>query len=176
MSKGHFFLLLCILFLWGCSHESERKALEEYVREVKARPSGGIEPLPQVKPHDTFTYSVEKLRSPFLPSKPKAVVSVALDENGIHPDLTRPKEALESFPMDSLRMVGTLSRAGTIWALIVDKDGTVHRVTQGNYVGSNHGKIQKINEDKIYLKEIIPNTTGGWQERDAEMALIVEKE
>lgn len=167
-------IFLSVLSLGGCSKDEKRASLEAYIQSVKQRPAGEIEPLPQIKPYESYTYQAAELRSPFVPPEPEQVVTPALVDNGIRPDTNRRRELLESFPIDALRMVGTLEQHGKRWALIVDTEGALHRITEGNYVGMNHGKIKKITEEKLLITEIIPSPTGGWQERQSEMALITE--
>lgn len=169
-------VLLMTCLLMGCSYEDKRADLQDYINQIKQRPAGEVEPLPQIQPYETFSYTAMTLRSPFMPPEPEKVIAPVLVDNGIRPDAHRRKELLETYPIDSLKMVGTLERGGFIWALIVDKEGALHRITKGNYVGMNHGQIKKITEEKLFITEIVPNPTGGWQEREAEMALIVEEE
>ena len=68
-------------------------------------------------------------------------------------------------------MMGTLEKGDQFWAILRSPDSIIHRVQVGNYIGQNHGKITEITEDKIMLQEIVPNGSGGWEERDAELAL-----
>ena len=90
---------------------------------------------------------------------------------GPQPDLDRNREELEQYALDSLRMVGTLDRDGTVWAIVRSPDSIIHRISVGNYMGKNHGKIIGISEDRIELMEIIPDGLGGFEERDAALAL-----
>lgn len=163
--------LICgCLLLTGCG---DRKAeLEQYVAEVKSKSIGQIEPLPEVKPYETFRYQAQLMRSPFEPQIPQESVLALPESNGIRPDAHRRKEALEGFELDELRMVGTLEQRGAIWGIIVDTDGAVHRVSEGNFAGQNHGKITSVTEEQIKITEIIPDGMGGWRERDASMTLI----
>jgi type IV pilus assembly protein PilP len=147
--------------------------LEIYVAEVKDRQVEDIDPLPEFKPYESFTYLAADLRDPFTEptfAHPQAVVARTSD-NGIKPDFDRPTEALEEFPLDSLRMVGTLEQNEENWALINDTDGTIHRVQMGNYAGQNHGKITHVSEFEIELTEIVPDGIGGWMERQASIAI-----
>jgi Tfp pilus assembly protein PilP len=84
---------------------------------------------------------------------------------------TRNREELEEFELDSLRMVGTMEDTTDHWGIIVDTDGIVHRVSVGNYMGMNIGKIVNIFEDRIELREIVKNNQGRWEERQAALAL-----
>lgn len=168
--------LIALFSLLGCDHQSKREDLEQYIAETKARHIAQIEPLPEVKPYETFTYQATNLRSPFVTPEPEQVVLDLPADNGIRPDTNRRKEPLESFPLDSLRMVGTIQKERRLWAIVVDTDGTVHRITKGNYIGQNHGKIESINEEKILIKEIVSDPRGGWQEKESSMALIEEQD
>lgn len=169
-------LPICLL-VSGCIGSGDRDELESFVKEVKARPPSEIEPIPMIKPYETFSYRAGSLRSPFTMPKPTIeVVEEDSTEDGIRPDLERRKEYLEAYPLDALTMVGTLEKNEQIWAVIIDKDGAIHRVKSGNYVGLNHGKIYKVTEEKVFVNEIVSNPTGGWQERQSEMVLKVEEQ
>ena len=147
--------------------------LELYVEEVKSRQKTSIEPLPEFEPYKSFTYQANDLRDPFTEptfSTPRAA-TVLSSGNGIAPDFDRPTEPLEEFPLDSLRMVGTLEQHEEMWALINDTDGTIHRVQPGNYAGQNHGKITQITEFEVELTEIVPDGIGGWVERPASITI-----
>ncbi len=163
--------ILVPLLLTACSGDN-LDDLRTYAQEVKARKHGSIEPLPEIKPHETFLYQASDLRDPFEPA-PFAVAATAATAgaNGLRPDMNRRREPLEEFPLDTLRMVGTLDRKQERWGLVQAKDGTVHRVKTGNYIGQNYGKIVTISEQEIDLVEIVPDGLGGWTERKASLAL-----
>ncbi len=165
-------LLVCCLITTGCGNKEKRAELEAYVKKTKSRAIKEIEPLPEVKPYETFTYKDSNLRSPFVPSTIEEIAKKIPNDNGIRPDVNRRKEPLEAYPLDTLRMVGTLEKDGKKWGIVVDKDGTVHRLTVGNYVGQNEGRIYEINEEKMLINEIIPDPSGGWRERKASLALV----
>ncbi len=163
-------LALAALVLGGCA--GDLSDLEAWVQEVRARQKGRIEPLPEVKPYETFAYAAQDLRDPFTPPSEEAVLPVlAGGGSKVRPDLNRPREPLESYPLDSLRMVGVLELKGTRWALIKTPDDTIHRVRVGNYMGQNHGRITRITETEVDLIEIVPDGLGGWMERKAKVAL-----
>ena len=88
-----------------------------------------------------------------------------------HPDMNRKREPLEAFPIDSLKLVGTLFRNGTMFAIIKDSNGVVHRVQVGNYMGQNFGFIHSISENQIQLTEIVTDGGSGWRKREASMVL-----
>lgn len=144
--------------------------LQAYIDAVKARPGGRIEPLPEIQPAPSFAYEAGDRRSPFLPDTPQR--SVSNDPNAIEgPDPNRPREELEKFPLDTLRMVGTLSGRSGTFALVQDSSGLVWKVTVGNHMGQNYGRIQSITDAEIQLVEIISDGLGGYIERPASVGL-----
>ena len=91
--------------------------------------------------------------------------------NSIRPDSRRSREFLEQFPLDTLRMVGTLRLQARNFGLVQGKDGPVHRILPGNYLGQNEGRVLSVNESRISLIEIVPDGLGGYIERPAALAL-----
>jgi len=123
--------------------------LDVYINQIKARPGGRIEPLPEITPYETFSYIADRqgIRSPFRPDTPQS----AGGGSGPRPDVERSREYLESFPLDTLGMVGTLHINETMY-------GLVQRITE-------------ISESSIGLVEIISDGIGGYIERDAAVGL-----
>ncbi len=154
--------LLLLVSLAGCGR-GNMSDLRSWVAQVKSRHGGRIPPFPKPHPYTAYTYNAKALRSPF--------VAVAKPGNGVRPNLHRKKQYLEQFPLDALKFVGEISMGGTTYALIEDPQGMVHRVTKGNYMGQNNGRITQIEPDSISLREIVPNGRGGWQRRVASLAL-----
>jgi type IV pilus assembly protein PilP len=146
--------------------------LRAYIDEVKARPGGRIEPLPQIQPAPSFTYVAGNRRSPFMPDTPQQRVSNNPDAvQG--PDPNRPREFLEQFPLDTLTMVGTLASPArnSNFGLVQTADGLIHRVAVGNHMGQNYGRIMSITDSEIQLVEIISDGLGGFLERPAAVGL-----
>jgi type IV pilus assembly protein PilP len=144
--------------------------LREYIDEIKARPGGRIEPLPQIQPAPTFVYEPGTRRSPFVPDAPQRRVSN--DPNAVDgPDQNRPREHLEQFSLDTLKMVGTLADRRASFGLVQSSDGLVHRVSVGDHMGQNYGRIVSISDSEIKLMEIIADGLGGYLERPAAIAL-----
>ena len=162
-------LLLALLALGASACDGGGDDLDKYINEVKARPGGRIEPLPEITPYEVFSYvaDVQGLRSPFRPDTPQA----GGKGGGPRPDVERSREYLESFPLDTLSMVGTLHIGETMYGLVQTSDGLIHRVTPGNYMGQNDGRITEISESEIGLVEIISDGIGGYIERDAAVGL-----
>jgi type IV pilus assembly protein PilP len=163
--KSLFALIFMGMVLASCQDDAD---LQAFVAEVNKRPSGQIEPLPEIKIYESYHYSSSALRSPFEPPfSEKSAVNM-----GKGPEMGREKEPLEAYPLDSLRLVGAIQKKGALWALIVDKSGMVHKLTVGNYIGQNYGKIKKISENKIELIEMVADNQGRWQERPTTMNLL----
>lgn len=165
----------------GCV-SSDMSDLQYQVEEILARPGGRLEPLPEIKPYEAYAYmsAQEGARDPFQlffqtsPSDVADAKDSGLTEAMEREIKFRNREELESYELDSLRMVGTLEDQDAQWGIIRDPQGTVHRVRVGNYLGRNIGKIMNIQEDKIELREIIKNVDGRWEERQAAIALAGE--
>lgn len=162
-------LALAAFSLSACGGDNDD--LDQYINEVKARPGGRIEPLPEITPYEIFTYiaDAEGVRSPFVPDTPQIATSGA--GGGIRPDSDRSREFLENFSLDTLSMVGTLFIGETMYGLVQTNDGLIHRVIPGNYLGQNDGRINDITESEINLIEIISDGIGGYIERDAAIGL-----
>ena len=154
--------------LAGCADDMAQ--LDAEINEVLARPGGRIEPLPEIKPYETFTYVADRegLRSPFVPDTPQALAGAG---GSIRPNADRSREYLEQFPLDTLRLVGTLQLGDVNYGLVQTSDGLIHRVIPGNYVGQNDGRIDTISESEIKLVEIISDGIGGYVERQAAIGL-----
>lgn len=161
--------LVPVILFTGCSRDMQD--LQAWVAEMNRRPAARIEPLPQVQPYETFTYVAGERRSPFVADSAVARQVANAGSGGLQPDFERPREFLEEFPLDTLRMVGTINLQNEMYGLIRSTDGSVHRVRAGQYMGQNHGRITEVTEMSINLIEIIPDGTGGWAERRAAVAL-----
>ena len=146
--------------LAGCS--SNDADLNRFIQQVEASPGGRVEPLPEVEPYAAFTYTDQNLRSPFTPT---------VSAGAVRPDNHRPREFLEQFSLDTLKMVGTLDLGGRQYGLVMASDGRVHRVMVGEHMGQNDGAITQITPSKIALTEIVPDGLGGYIQRPAALAL-----
>lgn len=169
MTRGSLIVLAGCLALAGCG-EGHLDEVREFVKQSDNMPRGSIPPLPEVKPYEPFTYSAFDLVDPFKPRKiepPKGVAGAG----GIQPDFNRRKEPLEAYPLESLKMVGTLQQNKTMHALVKTPDNTLFRVKAGNYLGQNFGRITSITETAIVLKEIVQDSSGAWEEREQALQL-----
>jgi type IV pilus assembly protein PilP len=147
----------------GCS--GGQSDLQKWIETTKKKPGGRIQALPEVKPYETYVYSASKMRSPFQP------LGASNGQASLRPSSRRNREFLEGFSLDTLRMVGTFKVGSNFYGLVQSKDGLVHKVQPGNYLGQNDGKVTEISGGKISLVEIIPDGLGGYIERPASLAL-----
>ncbi|MCH8262132.1 MAG: pilus assembly protein PilP [Proteobacteria bacterium] len=168
-----------LLGLGGCV-SNDISDLDEYAQEILARPGGRIEPIPEIKPYEAYAYQsgAQDARDPFrLFFQRDEEALVEEQDSGLTKEMEdelrhRNKEELEQFELDSLRMVGTMENEDFQWGIILDPDGAVHRIRVGNYMGRNTGKILNVFEDRIEVREIIRNSQGRWEERQAAIALV----
>ena len=174
---GKAWLGVCLAsLLTACSQGNGFSDLDKFMADTRAKPRGHVEPLPEFKAYEAFSYSEADRRAPFEP--PIDVQLTMADEepvSDVEPDLDRPKEVLENFDLKSLGMVGTLQGVdGNLFALIRDNEGGIHRVRTGNYMGQNYGRVVGVSDTRIELVEIVPNGRGGWVERPRSLSLDEE--
>ncbi len=175
-SKASISIMVIALALVGCTGSS-MDDLRAQVDEIKAQKAPPIPPLPEFRPAEGFVYSAADLDHPFTSwmdkiARIQAEQSMQQEKDGLRPDLERRRESLESFPLDTLRMVGTLTRESVVVALVSSPDGLVSRIQPGNYLGQNHGKVVDVLGDKIEIMEIVADGLGGWQYRPTSIALV----
>ncbi len=154
--------------LSGCGSDGMDDLRDWVAKERKGR-KPRVQPLPEIKTQESFVYSADDMADPFAPFnlKPKGAAI-----GGPSPDKNRRKEPLEDYPLDALRMVGTLSRGNQSWAVVQAPDGAVHRAKVGDHIGQNFGMVTNINEEAVNLVELILNPLGDWIEREAKLAIV----
>jgi type IV pilus assembly protein PilP len=165
-------VLACAAALAACSgeqHSDLKKELNEMTKDLRGR----VDPLPQVRPYEPVPYQAENEIDPFRPSRIEVAAaggSGGPSAGGKQPDLDRPKEPLEAFPLESIQMVGSLTQGRETFGLV--KAGpNLYRVRKGNYMGQNFGVITGIDEVQISLKELIQEGSGEWVERASSLQL-----
>jgi type IV pilus assembly protein PilP len=162
--------------LSGCGGE-QYQDLRQFVKDSGANLRGRVEPLPEVKPYEAFTYDAFDLPDPFRPRGNQPFDKTAGSGAGPAPDPNRRKESLEGYPLEGLKMVGTLQdKNKKMFALIKTPDNNIYQVKGGNYLGQNFGVISMITETSITLKEVIQDTAGVWTERTSSLQLLDEEE
>jgi len=166
-------VLLIFVFSLGlaaCSSDG-LDDLRQFTENTHKNSKPRVDPIPEVKVYEKYAYASYKLPDPFSKDNLSrtSVSAQQEDSGGLGPDLTRPKEALEEYPLDALTMVGTLEKDKTRWAIITvaTAGGEVHRVKIGNHLGRNYGMITDIREDEIALVELVRSSLGDWVEREA---------
>lgn len=168
--KPHAIALLALpLLLTGCGND-EFDDLRAWMATTGKDGVNKIEPLPQVKHVEAFEYQSANLVDPFMPRNMRPV-----GKGGLQPDLGRPKQPLEEYPLDALRMVGTISRPNKpLSAIIRDPKGALHTVQAGDHIGQNFGTIVKITADGLEIKELVQDGSGEWIPSKANMTLTGE--
>lgn len=168
----HIGSIAAVLVLTGCNGDTSD--LDQYFSEQRGKPATPIAPIPEVKPYLRYVYP-EHEKDPFDAAMlaPNTVREQVVD-NGINIDTTRVPEFLEGFPLDSLRMVGTVEKDKTLWALVKIPEGAVQTVKSGNYLGQNYGKIVTISDVKMDMLETVSNGLGGFEEREISITLNQE--
>ena len=171
VNKSSLLIVLSLLVV-GCQDNSMQD-LRIFVEETYADQKPEIEPLPVPRPYKNFVYSADALNDPFAKSNiapaEEAPPTISIDDN-------RRKEELEAFPLDGLKLVGTLEQGEQPWIIVNASDGTAHRATIGNYMGQNQGRIVEIllDEQKAELIEVVKDPTGKWV--DKSVILSVDEE
>lgn len=164
---------VCAVALGGCGGGDEAE-LRAWMEETRRTMRPTTQPVPEPKQFLPYSYEAKALVEPF--DVQKMVLAVArqaqarASASAIRPDLERRREALESFPLDQLKMVGTMRQSGRNAALI-DVSGQTHMVRVGNYIGQNFGLVTRITETEVELKEIVQDAAGEWVERPSKLEL-----
>lgn len=158
--------VVATLLVAACGGESHQD-LRAWMQDQGKNARGKLDPLPQIRPYDPFAYNAFDMPDPFKPRKIEPTKSASK----LAPDLTRRKEPLEGYPLESLSMVGTLEKNKTVFALVRTPDRDVYQVRSGNYLGQNFGVITNVGEGEIKLKELIQDGAGDWTERTSSLLL-----
>jgi len=167
-------MALLALVLAGCGASSEDE-LRQWMAEQRGQTRPRVTPIPEPKQFKPEPYAQGGAVEPFSKEKlvrvlKRETVQSAASGALIAPELARRKEALEAFPLDSMTMVGSLSREGKPVAL-VKVDNLLYQVRPGNYLGQNYGRIIRISETEVTLREIVQDAVGEWVERTATLQL-----
>ncbi len=148
--------------LGGCGSEDD---LGTYINKIKNRPTKKVEPIPKVVPPAKFSYPENTSRR-----NPFKAISAAQKKDEMAPNIDRPKQPLEAFPLDALKFVGTVEINRVRWGLISQPGGLVSRVKSGDYMGKNYGQIQQISKEQIRLEETV-KVGGKWEKRIVNLKL-----
>lgn len=153
-------------FLTACSG-GEGDDLDQFIRDAGKDMKPNIKPLPEVKPYTALQYNADgSLVDPFRGRK------TASKSGALQPNLNRPKESTEAYPLESIKYVGMISRNNLTYALLRTPDNSVQQVKVGNYVGQNFGRVTNITYSEVTLNEIVQDElSGDWVERISTVAL-----
>ena len=168
-------IIVAAIALAACTGEQHRD-LKAELQQMTKDLRGRVEPLPQVKPYEPVPYTAEGLIDPFRPERIDVAAAGAARSSisKLAPDPNRPKEPLEAFPLESIQMMGTITRARETFGLV--KAGpNLYRVRKGNYMGQNFGVVIGIDEASINLKELVQDGAGEWVERTSALQLVEAK-
>ncbi|MEM8594438.1 MAG: pilus assembly protein PilP [Pseudomonadota bacterium] len=175
MIKNLILLMAVSTVLSGCliNKKNDMSDIDQIMSDIDESVTANLvveEPV-TYQPYEPFNYTGSNKRSPF--KQPLSVEEAlrALASQSIAPDESRQKEYLEQFDVADLTFVGTMSKSNKAWALVKDPESKIHRVTKGNYLGQNYGRIKSIGEDSIVLLEVIPNGVNGWLQRPFNLSL-----
>lgn len=169
MSRNSTYLVLLLSLSLGACAESSMNDLQQFVENAHKDKKPRVEPIPEVKTQEQFAYASSDGVDPFAVFNLRPRGATKTKAGG--PSLSRRREPLEEYPLDALKMVGTLQRNKQAWAVIQAPDRTVHRVRIGNFLGQNFGKITRITEGKVILVETIQDPLGDWIKRDASLSI-----
>lgn len=158
------------LVLAGC--DSGRAELQAWMDETRRQTPVVVEKVEEPKKFQPFRYEVAGDVDPFSLAKMKvsAGTATARVAGGIQPDTSRRREPLEAFPLDSLRMVGNL-RQGSANVALLQVDAALHQVRVGNYLGQNFGRVMRISDAEVAVREIVQDAAGDWVERETALQL-----
>jgi len=168
--RGVGVLFLAVMLLVACGGE-EFQDLQDFVKNSGADLRGKVDPAPEIKPYEPFAYdNSAALPDPFKPRKQEVKNTGGAGMN--QPDMARPKQELEEFPLEGMKMVGYLRKGKVGNAIIRSTEGKLHRVKVGNYLGLNFGQIISITESEVKIKEMVQDGAGDWLERDSSLQLV----
>ena len=168
-------LVLGLASLGGCG-DSGQLEVTQWMKDVKRETKIIIRKIDEPKQFTPFAYSAADAVDPYDPIKLSVALAKMRDKSNsmLKPDLDRRREVLEAYPLDTLKMVGTLQKPGLSYALLqVDK--AVFQIKVGNYVGQNFGMVTKVTETELKLREIFQDASGAWTERQATLELQESK-
>lgn len=163
-----------LLLLVACGAE-DHEELQQWMKDQRSQIKPHVQPIPEPKQYKPQPYTEEAAVDPFSPQKlTQALKREAAQSSAstalITPELSRRKEPLESYPLDSMTMVGSLVKQGQPVALI-KVENLLYQVRPGNYLGQNYGRITKVGETEIELRELVQDSAGEWIERKATLQL-----
>lgn len=169
MMRHVFAIALSCLVLAACDSE-QHSDLRQFVKDSDSMPRGRIPPLPEVRPYEPFEYVAFDLVDPFVPRKIEAPKPTNVP-GSLQPPPNHRKGPLEAFPLENLKMVGTLQQQKEVFALIKAPDNNLYRVKTGDFMGLNFGRVMDISESTLKLKELVQDSGSEWKEEERTLQL-----
>ena len=167
MNTTRLMIVACVALLSGCGAASHQD-LREWMADQGTGAKGRLDPLPTIRPYESFADNAFDLPDPFKPRK----IEPNKSTSKLQPDVTRRREPLEAFPLESLAMVGTIEKGKALYALVKTPERDIYQVRQGNYLGQNYGVIVDISDSELKLKELVQDGAGDWAERSSALNLL----
>ena len=167
MNIARIMVVAWVALLAGCG-SATHEDLREWMAEQGKGAKGRLDPLPTIRPYEPFAYNAFDLPDPFKPRK----IEPNKSTSKLAPDLTRRREPLEAFPLESLSMVGTIEKGKALYALVKTPERDIYQVRQGNYLGQNYGVVVDISDSELKLKELVQDGAGDWAERSSALNLL----
>ena len=175
MTHKLLFALAAVAALGACTSSNDEE-IHKWMQEQRAATKPQVKPIPEPKRFTPENYTQESAVDPFSQQKLTQALKKDSQQAGtasaalLAPELNRRKEPLEAYPLDSMTMVGSLVKQGQPVAL-VKVDNLLYQVRPGNYLGQNYGRITKITETEVVLRELVQDAAGEWVERTASLQL-----
>ena len=171
MSRTFLIMAASALLLAGCG-DSDVREVRDWMTQVQHETKPSVKPLPEPKDFIPYAYSARDQVDPFSPNKllTELARTAAASSDPNKPDLQRPRELLETFPLDTMRMVGTMEKGGTNYAL-VQIDKSLYQVKPGQRIGQNFGIVTRVSDDAVNIREVVQDAAGEWVERMAKLEL-----
>lgn len=166
--------LLLPLLLAGCG-DSDVREVRTWMEETKAQTRPMVKPLPAPKEFVPYAYRQQDAVDPFNPEKLAGPGGMPQAPSAGQPDLNRPREVLENYPLDTMRMVGMMQKGGVSFAL-VQIERSVYRVKAGQRLGQNFGQVARITPAALEIREVVQDAGGDWVERISKLELQESKE
>lgn len=164
-------LMASTVMLAGCA-DADLPQLERVLADIRQSPGGQPPSMTVAMPESRdLAYLYSDGRSPFLPPEAIAQGNLNRNEGALAPDQQRTPEPLEQFPLQELRLVGTMQMAGRQVALVASPDGNVTSVKEGNYMGTDYGRIAQVSAQEVRVIERVFTQREGWQERQASLVI-----
>lgn len=165
-----------LALLAGCG-DGDVQEVRDWMKQIERETVPAVKPLPEPKEFVPYAYNPGEAVEPFSDAKLVNEMArvAASSTDPLQPDDSRPREVLENYPLDTMRMVGTLQKGGVSYAL-VQIDAQLYRIKAGQRIGQNHGLVTRISDGAIDIREVMQDATGDWVERKATIELAESKE